>query len=70
MRSVEWFDFEPVPYCSAGLLSPIGYGYLTTDDPGLKRRSHSFSKADMYMYEKRQEALEAAKPRAMTDDQS
>nr|XP_009862366.2 uncharacterized protein LOC100183188 isoform X6 [Ciona intestinalis] len=42
-----------------GLPGKIDYDYLTTDDPFLKRRSRSFSKADLYMYEKRQEANNA-----------
>ncbi|XP_078494308.1 uncharacterized protein LOC100183188 isoform X2 [Ciona intestinalis] len=42
-----------------GLPGKINYDYLTTDDPFLKRRSRSFSKADLYMYEKRQEANNA-----------
>nr|CAB3265433.1 rap1 GTPase-activating protein 1 [Phallusia mammillata] len=40
---------------STGFLSPTDYDFMVTDDPHLKRRSHSFSKADMYMYEKRQQ---------------
>ncbi|XP_076805625.1 uncharacterized protein LOC143449350 isoform X3 [Clavelina lepadiformis] len=38
------------------LTSPVGYSHMTTKDPGLKRRSRSFSKADLYVYEKRQTA--------------
>ena len=44
--------------CYLDLLSPLDCDYLTTDDSRLKRRSRSFSKADVHIFERRQEAMQ------------